>query len=77
MYSIEKGLLGIYFHEFSHFISHAFEMQRTICIEEGIAELVSYELIYYFNNEFSQQEIIEKKTKLQFTSINDKNFMSN
>lgn len=61
IYSIEKGLIGIYFHEFSHFISYTFQTDRTTRIEEGIADLLSDELVDYFNNIFAEDELIEKK----------------
>lgn len=61
MYSIEKGLIGIYFHEFSHFISNTFQANRTTRIEEGIADLFSDELVDYFNNVFVEEKTIKKK----------------
>lgn len=61
LFSIEQGLLAIYFHEFSHFLSSIKNQKTTTRIEEGIADLFSDELVEYFNKSFAEKEIIDKK----------------
>lgn len=60
--NLEQGLLAIYFHEFSHFISSINNKKITKRKEEGIADLFSDELVDYFNKTFKQQTTIEKKS---------------
>ncbi len=61
IYSIEQGLIAIYFHEFSHFISHILNSKIGSRMDEGIADLFSDELVDYFNKTFEKQETINYK----------------
>ena len=61
MYSIEEGLIGIYFHEFSHFISYTLDSNKSSRLEEGIADLFSNEVTEYFNKSFSKRKVINYK----------------
>lgn len=67
MYSIEEGLIGIYFHEFSHFISYVLKVDTRIRIEEAIADLFSDELIDYFNNTFANEHLLDYKKSIYET----------
>lgn len=61
MYSVEEGLIAIYFHEFLHFISYTLDAKIGSRMEEGIADLFSDELTEYFNKMFSKGKIIDYK----------------
>lgn len=61
MYSVEEGLIAIYFHEFSHFISYTLDSRIGSRMEEGIADLFSDELTEYFNKSFVERKIINFK----------------
>lgn len=68
MYSSEEGLIGIYFHEFFHFISYVFNASIGQRMEEGFADLFSDILVDFFNQNFAKENILKYKDSIYYES---------